>query len=39
MKEKVLFIGANDMSEISRYRNKYKEGLFIEPIPEVFKRS
>lgn len=37
MKEKVLFIGANDMSEISRYSNKYKEGLFIEPIPEVFK--
>ena len=38
MKEKILFIGANDMREINRYQDKYKEGLFIEPIPEVFKR-
>lgn len=37
MKEKVLFIGANDMREISLYQDVYKEGLFIEPIPEVFK--
>lgn len=37
MKEKILFIGANDMREINQYQDKYKEGLFIEPIPEVFK--
>ena len=38
MKKKVLFIGSNDMREINRYQDKYKEGLFIEPIPEVFKK-
>ena len=38
MKDKILFIGANDMREIDRYQDKYKEGLFIEPIPEVFKK-
>lgn len=38
MKEKILFIGANDMREINGYQDKYKEGLFIEPIPEVFKK-
>ena len=26
------------MREINRYQDKYKEGLFIEPIPEVFKK-
>ena len=38
MKDKILFIGANDMREINKYQDKYKEGLFIEPIPEVFKK-
>ena len=42
-KKKILFIGANDMREMlptgkrPEYKDKYKEGLFIEPIPEVFK--
>ena len=43
-KKKSLFIGANDMHEIlpngklSDYKDKYNEGLFIEPIPEVFEK-
>lgn len=35
-KDKVLFIGANDMREIVDYKHQYKEGLFIEPIPQAF---
>lgn len=33
----ILFIGANNMSEIDLYVNKYKNGLFIEAIPSVFE--
>lgn len=36
-KENILFIGANDMREIENYKDKYKRGFFIEPIPEVFE--
>ena len=38
MHDNVLFIGANDMNEIESYVNKYKNGLFIEAIPDVFKQ-
>jgi len=38
MHNNVLFIGANDMNEIESYVNKYKNGLFIEAIPDVFKQ-
>ena len=34
----VLFIGANDMNEINNYVNQYRTGLFIEAIPDVFKK-
>ena len=33
----VLFIGSNDMNEINSYVKKYRNGLFIEAIPDVFK--
>jgi FkbM family methyltransferase len=32
----ILFIGANDMSEIEDYARIYKNGIFIEAIPDVF---
>jgi hypothetical protein len=32
----ILFIGANDMSEIENYARIYKNGIFIEAIPDVF---
>jgi len=32
----ILFIGANDMREISHYVNNYKNGIFIEALPDVF---
>lgn len=33
----ILHIGANDMSEIDyKYTQKYKYGIFIEPIPSVY---
>lgn len=37
-RKNLLFIGANDMSEISNYVNQYKKGLFIEAIDYVFER-
>ena len=37
MKEKVLFIGANDMREINDVKKEYSEGFFIEPIPDTFE--
>jgi FkbM family methyltransferase len=32
----ILFIGANDMHEIENYAMIYKNGIFIEAIPDVF---
>jgi len=37
-KANLLFIGANDMNEISEYTSKYQNGLFIEAIPNVFEQ-
>ena len=37
-KKNLLFIGANDMNEIDNYKNDYKNGLFIEPIPDVYNK-
>ena len=34
----ILFIGANDMSEISNYVTDYQNGIFIEALPSVFKK-
>jgi len=34
----ILFIGANDMGEISNYVADYQNGIFIEAIPSVFKK-
>lgn len=38
IKKNVLFIGANDMCEVSDYINDYQNGLFIEAIPNVFNQ-
>jgi FkbM family methyltransferase len=35
-KGNILFIGANDMTEISSYTNNYQNGIFIEALPDVF---
>ena len=35
-KKNILFIGANNMNEISHYANIYQNGIFIEALPEVF---
>lgn len=32
----LLFVGANMMGEIQMYVEKYKNGIFIEPISEIF---
>jgi len=34
----ILFIGANDMNEINSYVHTYRNGIFIEAIPDVFKK-
>jgi FkbM family methyltransferase len=34
----LLFIGSNDMVEIINYVEKYKNGLFIEAIPNVYEK-
>jgi hypothetical protein len=34
----ILFIGANDMAEINRYVHTYINGIFIEALPDVFKK-
>jgi FkbM family methyltransferase len=34
----ILFIGANDMHEISNYVTDYQNGIFIEALPSVFKK-
>ena len=36
-KNKILFIGSNDMCEINSYL-RYDEGYFIEAIPEIYKK-
>jgi FkbM family methyltransferase len=38
MRKNILFIGANDMREIGKYVNKYKNGLFIEAIDYTYER-
>jgi FkbM family methyltransferase len=37
-RKNILFIGANDMREIGKYVNKYKNGLFIEAIDYTYER-
>ena len=32
----ILFIGANNMGEINNFTSQYKNGLFIEAIPNVY---
>lgn len=35
-KKNLLFIGANDMSEIESYIKEYQNGIFIEAIPWIY---
>jgi FkbM family methyltransferase len=35
-KKNLLFIGANDMSEIENYVPKYQNAIFIEAIPSIY---
>ena len=37
-KKNLLFIGANDMSEINVYTPNYQNAIFIEAIPSVFDK-
>jgi FkbM family methyltransferase len=34
----ILFIGASNMNEIDKYALMYRNGIFIEAIPNVFKQ-
>lgn len=36
-RKNLLFIGANDMREISKYTHLYKNGIFIEALPNVYE--
>ena len=38
LRKNLLFIGANDMSEIDNYVNNYNNGLFIEAIDYTYER-
>lgn len=35
-KKNLLFIGANDMSEIGNYVSQYQNAIFIEAIPSIY---
>ena len=35
----ILFIGANNMAEIKVYAQRYKNGIFIEAIPDVYEKT
>jgi FkbM family methyltransferase len=37
-RKNLLFIGANNMGEISNYTHLYKNGIFIEALPNVYQQ-